>query len=200
MLLKVTQLNWWLPLATAANGLICLIVFGQQLKKDLQRMYPSLFKCSLTVLTGTVRIYSSRPLSHVKQNHDGRFSLKPLKPRASAGLPFPSFRPATTGSAPSQRPWLATMFAICTMRAWGVKMATVLIEKQRWHIPFCARNKTEPFTNPHIRKVGTMHMLNNQLPSNPLLLFSPPPPKTKQLWLLLFDQCCVCVYASGRVR
>lgn len=47
---------------------------------------PSLFKCYLTVLTGTVRIYSSWPLLHVKQNHASRFSLKPLKPRASAGL------------------------------------------------------------------------------------------------------------------
>lgn len=114
-----------------------------------------------------------------------------IKAESFGWTPFPSFRPATTGSAPSQRPWLATMFAICTMRAWGVKMATVLIEKQRWHIPFCARNKTEPFTNPHIRKVGTSTcwIINFPVTHFCSFLFFPP----EQLWLLLFDQCCVCV-------
>lgn len=72
-------------------------------------------------------------------------------------------------------------------------MATVLIEKQRWHIPFCARNKTEPFTNPHIRKVGTSTCWIINFPVTHFCSFLPPS-RTKQLWLLLFGQCCVCMH------
>lgn len=103
---------------------------------------------------------------------------------------FSTFRSETAGCAPPHWLRLATIFAICTMRAWGVKMASVLIEKLRWHIPFCARNKAETFTNQHIRKVGTNSCWIINFP--PWLFFSP----TNQLWLFFWSM--PCVYASVR--
>lgn len=164
MLLKVTQLNCWLLLLTEANRLICLIVFGQLMNHPTTQNRPSTY---VSILSVHLCLNVPSPCWQGQSGftvHDHFYTSNRTTTAGSVWKrenrelrldSFPSFRPATTGSAPSQRPWLATMFAICTMRAWSVKMATVLIEKQRWHIPFCARNKTEPFTNPHIRKVGT---------------------------------------------
>lgn len=115
----------------------------------------------------------------------------------------------TKTAAPSQWPWLAPMFAICTMWVWGVKMATVLIEKLRWHIPFCARNKAETFTNPHIRKVGTNTCWIINFP--PLLFsffFSNQPIVAVTLWSMprvyasVHNYFCPCVLliVDGTVR